>query len=99
MYHMIDPKLKADRPADAPEPQTEPRRSLRRRVWNHWLKFAEIVGTIQMVIILTLLYWTVLALTAIPFRVFADPLGLKRPQGWVQCGEEGSDLDSMKNQY
>ena len=52
-----------------------------------------------MVIILTLVYWTVVAAMAIPFKILADPLGLKRPCGWTRRRQGSSDLDWMKNQY
>lgn len=100
MYRTIDSEAKAsNRSADLPASQTEHRRSLGRRLWNRWLKFAEIVGTVQMVIILTLVYWTIVAATAIPFKILSDPLRLKRPPGWTRRGEAVSVIDSMKNQY
>lgn len=52
----------------------EQRSTLLRRAWNGWLKVAHILGTIQMIIILTLICWTLFALTAIPFKLIADPL-------------------------
>ena len=81
------------------ESRAERRRSLGKRAWARWLRFAEIVGTVQMVIILTLVYWTVVAAMAIPFKILADPLGFKRPRGWTPGRQARSDLDWMKEQY
>ena len=81
------------------ESGAEHHRGLGRRAWARWLRFAEIVGTVQMVIILTLVYWTVVAAMAIPFKILADPLGFKRPGGWTPRRQPRLDLDWMKNQY
>ena len=66
----------SDDSAVVEESGAEHHRNLGRRAWARWLRFAEIVGTVQMVIILTLVYWTVVAATAIPCKILADPLGL-----------------------
>ena len=72
-----------------------------RKAWNRWLKFAEIVGTIQMVIVLSLVYWLILMPMAIPFRLLADPLALRRCQRirWVQRRPTGDILEAMKKQF
>ena len=81
------------------ESRAEHHPNLGKRAWARWLRFAEIVGTVQMVIILTLVYWTIVAAMAIPFKILADPLGFKRPSGWKPRHQGGSDLDWMKDQY
>ena len=48
-------------PADHPEWTP----SILKMVWRGWLKFAHVVGTIQMVIILTLVYWIMLSIMAL----------------------------------
>jgi hypothetical protein len=64
-------------------------------VWRWWLKFAVILGNIQMVILLSILYWTLVALVAIPFKIFADPLALRTSHktGWLQR-RQPVDFDS-----
>ena len=54
-------------------------------VWRGWLKFAAILGKIQMVVLLTIIYWTMLAIVAIPLKIFSDPLVLRRSgrRGWL----------------
>lgn len=71
-----------------------------KKVWNKWLRLAEIIGTVQMVIILSLVYWTLLAVMAIPFRIFADPLALRDPERarWVQYEPADDFLSGMKKQ-
>ena len=74
-----------------------------RQAWNRWLKVAEVIGTIQMLIILSILYWLILPLMAIPFKLLSDPLRIKRPSGsnWQEKkrDESISVRDSMNNQY
>ena len=55
-------------------------------VWRGWLKLAAILGNIQMAVLLTIIYWTILALVAIPFKLLSDPLALRRSRnfGWLQ---------------
>ena len=77
------------------------RLSILKVAWRGWLRFAELLGTIQMMVVLSLIYWTVLPLVAIPFRFFADPLALRRRgfPSWVERDVGSQSLDSMKNQY
>jgi hypothetical protein len=39
-----------------------------------WLKVAEVLANLQLAFLLTLFYWTLWALVAIPFKLLADPL-------------------------
>lgn len=73
------------------------KKSLRRR----WLRFAEILGNIQMVVFLTLVYWILGTLTAIPFKLFADPLALRDPRAarWHHRDPVPDILESMRKQY
>ncbi len=75
--------------------------SLARRLWNRWLKIAEMIGTVQMAIILTLMYWTMITIMAIPFRFLSDPLGLKRSSrpSWKQRTHPSDVLENMKRQF
>ena len=81
--------------------QHEP--ALGRRIWNKWLKVAEVIGTVQMLIILSIMYLLILPFMAIPFRIFADPLRVRhRPESnWrVRKDDESlSILDSMGDQF
>ena len=68
--------------------------------WKYWVKFAEILGNIQMVILLTVIYWTMMLIIAVPFKIFADPLHLKKgkPVDWIMKESVTDDLESMRRQ-
>ena len=65
-----------------------------------WLRFAEILGNIQFTIFLSLLYWTIFMIWAIPYKVFNDRLALRGPQRarWIQRVPGVNWLDSMGKQ-
>ena len=68
--------------------------------WRKWLKFAEILGNIQMIILLSIIYWTMLLTLALPFKLLADPLGLKKrqPPQWKHREHIADVLESMRRQ-
>lgn len=69
------------------------------KAWKRWLAIATFIGNIQMAILLSLIYWTMVAATAIPMRFLSDPLTLRRHnQGWVKIEPVADVLDSMKKQ-
>ena len=72
-----------------------------RKAWQRWLKFAEIVGTIQMVIALSIIYWVFLPFIAVPFKLKSDSLALHRSRRnhWIDRDVPADVLDSMKKQY
>ena len=65
-----------------------------------WFRFAEILGNIQMTILLSLIYWTMMALIAVPFRLLADPLALRHPSRarWIPRSSASQTLDDMRRQ-
>tara|TARA_Y100000817_G_C16817752_1_gene527404 strand:- start:851 stop:1081 length:231 start_codon:yes stop_codon:yes gene_type:complete len=74
----------------------------RKKLWAAWLKFADKLGTIQMMIILTVIYWTFVSVMAIPFKLFADPLILRKhsKSNWKHKSySPESVFESMKRQY
>ncbi|MCH7787489.1 MAG: hypothetical protein IIC22_08255, partial [Chloroflexi bacterium] len=72
-----------------------------RRAWRGWLRFAEILGVIQMTIILSLVYWTLVMITAVFLKLFADPLALRRSHRnlWVRRQDAPDVLESMRRQF
>ena len=71
-------------------------------IWNKWLVVAEKIGTVQMVLVLTVVYWIMIPFMAIPMKLFADPLSLSRRKGpsWTDRVEYDEDvLEQMKNQF
>ena len=75
-------------------------RSILSTAWRYWLKFAETLGNIQMVVLLTIIYWTGFLVLAIPFKLLSDPLSLKRPGGsrWIDRTPIADVLESMRKQ-
>jgi len=78
---------------------------LLRKLGRGWLKFAEILGNIQMVLVLSIVYWVMVLILALPLKLLRDPLTLKSPRtgGWVKrtpaTGElESGILESMRKQ-
>ena len=71
-----------------------------KQLWRGWLKFAHVLGTIQMVIILTLIYWVMLSIMAIPYRLFADSLGNKGQggKGWTKREPVADRWTTMQSQ-
>ena len=65
-----------------------------------WLKFAELFGNVQMIVILSILYWAFLVFLAIPFKFLADPLALRNPQRaqWIHRDRPSDILESMRKQ-
>ena len=56
-------------------------------------------GNVVMSVWLTILYWTLLAVIALPFKLFADPLALRRrDRSWVFRDAETDVLGWMKRQ-
>ena len=70
------------------------------RAWRQWVRVATIMGTFQMIVILTVTYWTVLAVIAVPYKLFADPLSLRRSRKshWISRPPVENVLDSMRSQ-
>ena len=75
--------------------------SLQQRIWKGWIRFAEIIGTIQMTILLSIVYWILMPFVAIPFRFLSDPLALKAPNRshWVKREPISDMFEAMKNQF
>ena len=71
-----------------------------RRAWSRWTGFARVVADVQIVILLTLVYWGLIMPMAIVFKPLSDPLGLRRRRGrWITRDPQDDVLDTMRNQY
>ncbi len=71
-----------------------------KRFWTRWLKVSEVIGNVQMIVILTAMYWSMLLIVAVPFKLFSDPLFLKsnKPIEWHERAEKKYDLESLRRQ-
>lgn len=76
-------------------------RSRLRGILNGWLAFAHLIGTVQMVVLLTVAYWVFIPLMYIPFGLISDPLRLRHSKGSWWREREGSDdvMESMRRQW
>ena len=69
-------------------------------IFRFWYKLAETLGTIQTVVILSLVYWTIGSLSSIPVKVFSDPLNIKKPfkSTWKDHKQPENILEYLKKQ-
>jgi len=70
------------------------------RAWRRWIKITTFLGTVQMVVLLSVVYWTMVPLIAIPLKFFSDPLGRRRSTGgvWIKRQPLSQILETMKEQ-
>ena len=71
------------------------------RLWEGWKRFGRKVGDFQARLLLTVFYFVILAPFALAMRYLADPMGLKRPGGWlpIHHATTGTALDRAKRQF
>lgn len=72
-----------------------------RGAWNGWKRIAARIGHYQSRLILSVIYFTLVGPFAIPFRLFADPLRLKRARGegfWLPREPAVADVDEARRQ-
>lgn len=73
-----------------------------RALWRGWLIVAKKIGHVQSQIILTLIYFVVLAPFALAVRLFSDPLGLRGAPSWrwlKGAAHSTSSLSSVRQQF
>ena len=76
-------------------------RSRLRRLLDGWLAFAHLIGTVQMVVLLTVVYWVFIPLVYVPYGLISDPLRLRRPAGtgWREREVVDDASDDMTRQW
>ena len=52
-----------------------------KRLWEGWKRLAKWIAWFNSLVLCTILYFVLLPLVAIPFRLFKDPLRLDGPAG------------------
>ena len=68
-------------------------------LWKHWVKLGEKLGTLQIIVFLSIAYWTIGLISAIPVKLFSDPLTLKKNSGHWKTHHPPSDvLEYMRKQ-
>jgi hypothetical protein len=71
-------------------------------VWRIWKATAFRIGLIQSRILLTVLYWLVVAPFALAVRLFSDPLQIRAPGSttyYRSSGAHARGLDEARRQY
>jgi len=69
--------------------------------WRKWLVFARAIGNFQGQVILTLFYLLLLLPIGILFRIFADPLNLRKnvKTNFEEWQHPKENLDQARKQY
>ena len=72
-----------------------------RALWKGWLKIARAIGTVNTVLLLTILYWLVVAPLGVALRLLGkDPLRLRRGAEQSLWHEKRPvHLDSLRRQF
>ena len=72
-----------------------------KKLWENWKKLAKKIGDFQARLILTVLYFVIVAPFALIVRFAADPLSIKPHQeGWRAKAEtKGSPVERALNQF
>ena len=70
-------------------------------LWKRWIKIAELIGTINMMIVLTIIYLVIIPIMAIPVKIINDPLKLKSTSTpkWINRSQELFTIEKLRNQY
>ncbi len=72
-----------------------------RKLWQEWLRISKHIGSFNARALITLIYFTLLALFGLPARFFSDPLDMKKRPGqsaWLPRATRDLDIDSAKRQ-
>jgi hypothetical protein len=72
------------------------------RLWTAWKRFGQRLADIQARIILTLIYFLVLAPYGLVVRLLRDPLGISRPREastWLVKPDVPATLDAARRQF
>ncbi len=81
-----------------PDKRGKMRRSLT-VAWRGWIRLGEKLGNLQIILLLSLAYWTIGLLSAIPIKLFSDRLSLKKnSEGWKTHKSPTDIFTSMRKQ-
>ncbi|MBI3457062.1 MAG: hypothetical protein HY002_14895 [Candidatus Rokubacteria bacterium] len=84
------------------EPAAAERRDPLRRLWEGWRRVGRTVGDCQARVLLTLLYFVIVAPFALVVRLATDPLALKpgTPRGWhARPAPAGDPIERARRQF
>ena len=72
-----------------------------RNIWNEWLRVSRHIGSFNARALITLIYFTLLAIFGIASRLLSDPLAMKKRPGasaWLERTTRDLDLDTARRQ-
>jgi hypothetical protein len=72
-----------------------------KRLWEHWLRIAKVIGDFQAGVILTVFYIVIFGPMAIFFRLLSDALRLKKPDvvTWSSRPPTDQKLEAARRQF
>jgi hypothetical protein len=72
-----------------------------RKLWQEWLRISKHIGSFNARALITLIYFTILAVFGLASRLFSDPLDIKKRPGesaWLSRSTRDLDLDTSRRQ-
>ena len=69
-----------------------------RALWRGWLRIARKIGQLQSFVLVSLVYFVVIAPFALGVRLFSDPLGLRESHSWHGLPPYPATLNAMRQQ-
>jgi len=72
-----------------------------RKIWREWLRIAKHIGSFNARVLITLIYFTLLAPFGVLVRLFSDPLDMKKPpegRAWMARSTRDPDFDAARRQ-
>lgn len=75
---------------------------MRKALWQGWLAVVRKIGYVQSQLVLTLIYFVLVAPFALAVRLFSDPLRLRRPSSWQWLSahaRSSATLNSVRQQF
>lgn len=82
--------------------QQEPEPALWVRLWTRWKRFGHRIGDFQARVILTLIYFVVLAPYGVVVRLFGDALDVRRTERttmWIRRKKEEPTVEKARRQF
>ncbi len=72
------------------------------RLWARWKRFAQKIADFQARLILTVIYFLIVAPYGLVVRLVSDPLHVKRsdrPSMWIPRGQEDATIRGARRQF
>lgn len=71
-----------------------------KRLWEAWKRLGRKIGDFQARVLLTALYAVVVLPFGVAFRLFADPLRIRRrPTAWLDHTDQHADMEWARRQW